>query len=219
MYYYYYYYFAISTNPSISINNLSSTGLSRVLLVLLGLRPARPLFNSCSAELRNFVLLLLLLFLPYQTPYLASTGPLACRDFSSTALSPRVLAPYSIIPQSCGILCCCRFFAISNPLSREYGPSRVPGFANMPPTNSAAAKYRVRASRVFWSDSDYGQWGWPEKSRIDCKSAGALFWHLNWPDHPEVYIKGRVRPEKKNTPKMAVRCHFGPYLFDLGSGC
>jgi hypothetical protein len=64
-----------------------------------------------------------------------------------------------------------------------------------------------------------GPWWWPEKSRHDRKSAGALFWHLNWPDHPEVYIMGRVRPEKKNTPKKAVRCHFGPYLFDLGSGC
>src|SRR5690606_27610741 len=40
-------------------------------------------------------------------------------------------------------------------------------------------------------------WRWPEKSRNDRKSAGALFWHLNWPDHPEVYIKGRVRPGKK----------------------
>jgi len=53
-----------------------------------------------------------------------------CVFFSSTTLS-RVLAllglrparPYSIVPQSCGIFCCRA--GISNPLSREYGPSRV----------------------------------------------------------------------------------------------
>jgi hypothetical protein len=45
------------------------------------------------------------------------------------------------------------------------------------------------------------------------KPAGALFWHLNWSDRPKVYIKGRVRPEKKNTPIKAVRCRFGPPYF------
>ena len=48
------------------------------------------------------------------------------------------------------------------------------------------------------------------------KPAGALFWHLNWSDRPKVYIKGRVRPEKKNTPIKAVRCRFGPPILDLG---
>jgi hypothetical protein len=53
---------------------------------------------------------------------------------------------------------------------------------------------------VFFFFFCLARW-WPEKSRNDRKSAGALFWHLNWPDHPEVYIKGRVRPEKKIRPK------------------
>ena len=48
------------------------------------------------------------------------------------------------------------------------------------------------------------------------KPAGALFWHLNWSDRPKVYIKGRVRPEKKNTPIKAVRCRLDHRILDLG---
>jgi hypothetical protein len=65
-----------------------------------------------------------------------------------------------------------------------------------------------------------GPWWWPEKSRHDRKSAGALFWHLNWPDHPEVYIMGRVRPEKKKYAQKGSPLPFWTvFLFDLGSGC
>ena len=94
-----------------------------------------------SAELRNFVLLVV--FLPYQIPYLSSTG--LSRVLALLGLRPA--RPYSIIPQSCGILCCWFFCHIKSPISR------------------------VRASRMFWPYSDYGQ---PAPYSIIPQSCGIL---------------------------------------------
>ncbi len=90
-----------------------STGLSRVL-ALLGLRPARPPYSivpqSCG--------ILCCCFLPYQIPYLAEYGPLACFGPTRTTASP-------LFNSSAELRNFVLFFAISNPLSRRVRASRV----------------------------------------------------------------------------------------------
>jgi hypothetical protein len=109
-----------------------STGLSRVL-ALLGLRPAcQPApIQSFRRVAEYFVLLLLLLlvFLPYQTPYLAEYRPLACFGPTRTPLFNRsaelrnFLLPgchiKSPISLSTGPLA---WAAKILPLNKEYGP-------------------------------------------------------------------------------------------------
>ena len=100
----------------------SSTTLSRVLALLADYGQPAPI-QSFRRVAEFFAA-----GLAYQTPYLASTGPLACFFFfwSYYLLTRRQPArqPYSIIPQlSCGILCCCWFFChIKPPISPSTGP-------------------------------------------------------------------------------------------------
>ncbi len=72
---------------------------------------------------------MLLVFLPYQIPYLSSTGPLACflvllADYGQPA-SPPLFSSSAAELRNILCLVVVGFFAISNPLSLEYGPSRV----------------------------------------------------------------------------------------------
>jgi len=81
-----------------------------------------------SAELRNFVFGC---FLPYQIPYLSSTG--LSRVLALLGLRPA--RPYSIIPQSCGILCCWFFCHIKPPISPSTGLSHVLALLGLRPAS------------------------------------------------------------------------------------
>jgi hypothetical protein len=81
--------------------------------------------------------------LAYQTPYLASTGPLACFFFWVLLLTyPPPARPPALFNNSAAELrnfVLLVFLPYQTPYLAEYGPSRVPGFANICRQNSAAA--------------------------------------------------------------------------------
>src|SRR3989344_5798481 len=96
--------FAISNPLSLEYGPLACFGPTRTTA-------SPPLFNN-SAELRNFVLLV---FLPYQTPYLAEYGPLACFGPTRTTASQPLFNNSAELRNFVLLV----FFAISNPLSRR----------------------------------------------------------------------------------------------------
>src|SRR3989344_5798480 len=69
--------------------------------------------------------------LPYQIPYLSSTG--LSRVLALLGLRPA--RPYSIIPQSCGILCCWFFCHIKPPISPSTGLSHVLALLGLRPAS------------------------------------------------------------------------------------
>ena len=145
---------------------IKSTGLLRVLgsyssdYGLPPPSPPPPLFNRSAPQ--SCVVLLLLLLSSFchidnnnnnnnnKSPYYIISqsleyGPLACFGPTQTTASPPLFNRSAELRNFCFL---CLAIPIKAPVSRVRA-SRVAGICQLAP-NSAAAKYRVRASRVFW---------------------------------------------------------------------